>query len=623
MFFLRLLAGLAATLCAAFPVSAVTAPSFEADVRPHLETYCYKCHGSEKPKAGINLTVFTNAASIHREPKTWESVLQQLNENLMPPKDKPRPSPEERLVLIESVRHLLENPDPALVPKDPGHKLIHRLSRSEYNNTVRDLLGVDFRPADTFPVDGGGGGGFDNNASTLFIPPILMERYLDAADEILARVKPERIFVAQPGFFTSKRSTAQKIAEHFGMRAFRRPIEKGEVERLLAIYDGAIGNKEPYEQSVKKMLKVILISPHFLFRIESDRNSTGPHRITDYELASRLSYFLWASMPDEELFKLAAENRLSAPSVLEKQVNRMMHDPKARTFSENFVSQWLRVRELYTSAQPDPNKFPEFSPKLRDAMYQEPIEFFHSILSENRSLLQLLDADYTFVNEDLAKIYGIEGVKGDALRRVKLDKGGRGGILTMGSTLAVTSYPLRTSPVLRGKWVLEEILGTPPPPPPPLVDALPPDDRVVNDLTFRKRLEKHRREPNCASCHNRLDPLGFSLENFDPIGRWRAEVRGVPVDASGELPTGEKFTGPSELKQVLLAKKQQFIRNVTEKMLAYALGRGVEYYDYPTVKGIMETLAKNNYSSMTLISEIAKSYPFQYRRDDPVKLTRN
>lgn len=336
--------------------------------------------------------------------------------------------------------------------------------------------------------------------------------------------------------------------------------------------------------------------------------------LNDYELASRLSYFLWASMPDETLLELARRKNLRKPGVLEAQIARMLRSPKSKSFADSFAGQWLRVRDLYTSVQPDPKMFPSWTPALRDAAYRESVDLFHNIFQNNESVLTLLDSDYTFLNSDLAKHYGIEGVYGAEMRRVALTDKRRGGVLTQASVLALTSYNRRTSPVLRGKWVLEEILGTPPPPPPPSVATLSQDDTPNKEgLTFRQRLEQHRSKPECASCHSRMDPLGFGLENFDVTGKWRTTIADAPVDSSGVLTSGETFRGPVELKAQLLRRKSDFARNLTEKMLAYALGRGLEPYDLPAVRKITVALEKDDYRSSTLLAEIVKSYPFQYR----------
>jgi hypothetical protein len=592
--------------------------NFAKEIRPLLDEYCAKCHGASKAKGGVSFVPFTNAVSIYHDIRLWETVAQKVRE-----KEMPQPSAEQREQLAQWIGTAMKNLDEGRIPQDPGRVMIHRLSRTEYNCTIRDLLGVDTHPADKFPSEGGGGGGFDNNADTLFIPPILMERYLATAREALNQAKPERIFIARKGLLGSERGTARKVIEHFALRGFRRPVETAEVERLLGIYDQSRKGGQDYEGAVKGSLMGILVSPNFFFRSERDVPGSAPYRIGDYELASRLSYFLWSSMPDEELFELAARQRLHEPKVLEEQVQRMMHDAKARTFSDSFAGQWLRVRELKSSAQPDQGKFPAFTPALRDAMYEEVIDFFDSIVREDRSLLELLNANYTYLNADLAKLYGIEGVEGNAMRRVALKDENRGGVLAMGAVLTLTSYPLRTSPVLRGKWVLEQILGTPPPPPPPLVQSLPQNDHVVDGLTFRQQLEKHRSDPNCAGCHAKMDPLGFGLENFDAIGRWRTTLNDKPVDASGVMPGGVKFQGPVELKKTLVNRKEDFVRNLTEKMLAFALGRGLEYYDIPTVRKISKTLAERDYRSSVLIVEIVKSYPFQYRRNEPIEQASN
>jgi mono/diheme cytochrome c family protein len=416
------------TALASFAAIAAESPgAYEQEVRPLLDTYCYKCHGAQRPKGGINLSTYTNLISIYRDPRTWQTVLSQLRERNMPPDGKPQPTPEERDRLAAWVEHTLNNLEEGHVPKDPGRVVIHRLSRTEYNNTIRDLLGVETKPADKFPADGGGGGGFDNNADTLFVPPILMERYLEAAAEILDQAKPERIFIAQPGALTSNRSAARRIAGHFAMRAFRRPVEDAEVERLVSVFDAATQHNLAFEDSVKLMLKAVLASPNFLFRIERDRDLDVPYVLDEYELATRLSYFLWSSMPDEELFRLAGEKRLSDPKVLDQQVERMVLDPKAKALADNFAGQWLGVRSLQNAAQPDRRRFANFTSSLRDAMSAEPVEFFQSIVRDNASLLNLIDADYTFVNEELAKHYGIEGIEGAAMRKVKLVDSNRPG----------------------------------------------------------------------------------------------------------------------------------------------------------------------------------------------------
>ncbi|MCW5559085.1 MAG: DUF1592 domain-containing protein, partial [Verrucomicrobiae bacterium] len=560
---------------------------FLTDVRPLLESHCLDCHRGGKAKAGVNLAPFTNAASLYRDPKLWENVVRQVEERAMPPRDEEQPSEEERLRLRDTLSALLDNPDPQALPRDPGAPVIRRLNRTEYNHTLRDLLHTSLRPADRFPADGGGGAGFDNNGDTLFVPPILMENYLEAAEDVLLATDLQAIGMAAPAWYRSDRATAARNLSGFARRAFRRPVRPEERERLLTIYDAARAAGQSFDLAQKAALKAVLVSPQFLFRIEPAYPGTEPRQLSDLEVASRLSYFLWSAPPDEELLRLAETGRLSDPQVHEAQVRRLLRDPRSRALAEQFTSQWLGTRTLHTTAQPDRRRFPEFTDALRDAMAAEPVEFVAGLIRDNGSLRDLLDCDYTYANSDLARWYGVTNVSSPDLVRVALSDRARGGITGMAAVLTQTSYPLRTSPVLRGKWILEEVLGTPAPPPPPLVATLPADDRVREGLTFRQRLEEHRKNPNCASCHSRLDPLGFALENFDPVGRWRASVDGQPVDAGGVLSSGEPVEGPVELKKALLARKPLFLRHVTEKLLSYALGRGLEYYDNPTVKDLV------------------------------------
>ena len=606
----------------ALRVGAADAPAaYDAQIRPLLNTYCAKCHGPEKPKHGVNLSKFTDVASIHRDPKLWRTVLQQLNERAMPPENKPQPTDAERALLIDWIQHTLNNPDPTAFAKDPGRVTVRRLNRFEYNNTVRDLFDVGARPADAFPADGAGGGGFDNNADTLFIPPILMEQYLAAADAVLDETKDDKLLVAKPSAGLPARDAAKKVLSHWTFRCFRRPVADAELDRYLKLFDLAAARGDDFPAAVRLALKGVLVSPNFLFRIEQDKPGTEPWEVNDFEVASRLSYFLWSTMPDDELFEQAKAGKLHDPAVLEAQVRRMLKDGKSRALAESFGTQWLGVRDLLTTANPDPRRFPAFNAQLRYSMYDEAVTFVDSVFRDDAPLTTLLNANYVFVNDWLADHYGIKDRvgggdgKGEVLRRVELKDGTRGGILGLGAVLTVTSYPLRTSPVLRGKWVLEQVLGAPPPPPPPDIPELPKDDAKKDGLSFRKQLELHRKSTQCASCHNRMDPLGFGLENYDPVGRWRTELAGEPVDASGVMTTGETFKGPAELKKVLLGRKDEFVRNLTEKMLAYALGRGLEYYDQPTVKEIDDALAKNDYKASTLVLEISKSYPFRYRRN--------
>jgi hypothetical protein len=602
------------------PVWGADAPDpFAAELRPLLERYCFDCHARGRIRGGLDLRGFEAAAGIVESPELWEKVALAVRERLMPPARREQPPEEERRRLWAGILALIDEAEAGAVPIDPGRPLIRRLSRSEYDNTVRDLLGAGIRPAERFPADGSGGGGFDNNADTLFVPPILLERYLEAAAEVVEAADPAELFVARPSAELEAAAAARQLLAHHLPRAFRRPVEESDLEPYLELYTAARAEGRSFEEAVKLALRAVLVSPRFLFRIELERAGEGPQPLDDHELATRLSYFLWASMPDAELFRLADAGRLREPEVLEAQVARMLRDPRAEAFAEAFVSQWLGTSTLRTTAQPDSRRFPWYGPALAEALHREPVAFFLGLLKESGSLLDLLDAGYAYLNEELAEHYGIAGVEGQDFRRVELPSRERGGVLGMGAVHLITSYPRRTSPVLRGKWILEEILGTPAPPPPQNIKLLPPDDAPREGLTFRQRLEEHRKNPECTSCHQRMDPLGFALENFDVTGRWREEIGGVPVDASGALPGGESFAGPAELKRVLRERRDLFVKNLAERLLAYALGRGLERCDRPSVRRIVAALEAGDYRAPALILEIVKSFPFQYRRNPSLK----
>jgi len=408
-----------------------------------------------------------------------------------------------------------------------------------------------------------------------------------------------------------------KILSNLARRAYRRPVTTAEVAALSRFVALARTDKKSVEQGIQLAIQAMLVSPNFLFHIERDPFPTDPtrvHKITDVELASRLSYFLWNSMPDEELLALAETKKLSVPATLDAQVKRMLADPKSSAMAENFAGQWLEVRNL-DSIKPDPQKFPAWGPELRDAMKMETRLFFDSILRENRPIGEFISARYTFLNEFLADYYGIEGVKGPDFRRVELTTDQRGGILSQGSVLAVSSYPHRTSVVIRGKYILQNVLGTPPPPPPPDVPAL--DDAATGTTaSLRQQMEKHRSNAVCASCHSKMDPLGFGLENYDAIGKWRTKDGTFDVDSSGVLPSGKSFKNPSEMRQILTSMLPDISRNLTEKMLIYSLGRGLKRYDKPTVQDITKKLDASGNGFQNLILEVVRSLPFQSRRGE-------
>ena len=429
-----------------------------------------------------------------------------------------------------------------------------------------------------------------------------------------------RIFGCHPARASDEEPCAREILETLARRAYRRPVTDSDVETLLRFY--RTGRSEGnFERGIQEALTRLLVSPQFLFRIERDPaniQADAIYRISDLELASRLAFFLWSSIPDDRLLDVAARGRLRNPGVLEEQVRRMLADPRATALVTNFGGQWLHIRNL-KAVDPEASAFPEFDDNLREAFQRETELFLESQLRDDRPLEELLTANYTFVNERLARFYGIRNVYGAHFRRVPLNDPRRAGLLGHGSILTVTSYATRTSPVVRGKYLLDNILGAPPPPPPPNVPPLAESAEAGQPLaSVRERMEAHRQNPVCAACHTRMDPLGFALENFDAIGRWRTMDGTSVIDASGVLPDGTPFAGPDEFRQALLMRSAEFIRTFTEKLLTYALGRAVQAYDMPAVRTIIRDAAPTNHRWSSLVLGIVESRPFQMRKAQEV-----
>ncbi|HLG97770.1 MAG TPA: DUF1592 domain-containing protein [Bryobacteraceae bacterium] len=624
---------------------------------------------------------------------------------------------------------------PSTQASDPEHVTARRLNRAEYNDTVRDLLAIDFQPAADFPADDFGNG-FDNIGDVLSLSPLLMEKYLSAAEKIAqAAILPPPIpkptivrhgrgenrgSLKSPGLIVSHRFPAEadytfvvsvggrpdplRLAfsldghafpvadvdravddrgtvefhahvapgEHnlaaelipggppvpdteflsgrskkplrdpsvgsieirgpynpaplppsqsyrrvftctdpagpnsltcarvdlanLARRAYRRPVTDSEIDALIHFVDNALQHGDSFEQGMQVALTAMLVSPHFLFRIER-----APH--TQFELATRLSYLLWSSMPDDELFRLASEQRLGDPGVLQAQVRRMLANSKSRALVDNFGAEWLGLRAL-DSAKPDPGRFPDFNDALLRDMRRETELFFQSIVREDRSILDFIDAPYTFVNARLAQFYGFPEIDSNQFQRVQLPPNShRGGVITQAAILTASSFPTRTSPVLRGKWILDNLLNAPPPPPPPGVPNL--DENAIGSAgSMRQQLEAHRANPVCNGCHAMMDPLGFGLENFDAIGRWRTHDGDFPIDSTGRLPNGKTFDGPDGLKQFLLSDKTAFTKCLAEKLMTYALGRGLEDYDQPALQAVVADTAAANYKFSALIGSI-------------------
>lgn len=588
-------------------------------VAPFIKTYCLDCHSNKRPtEAGVNFSPALKTPGHSAFSPLWKKSIGRVKAHDMPPEyaDK-QPTDAERQMFADWLAKVK-----FLSPKDPGLFVIRRLTKTEYGNTLHDLFGVEPAIANDLP-DEVSGEGYLNSLS-----PLQIELYLVIADKVLDMVlSPEgagptemqkRLFGEAPAPETDARVAAREVARSLARKAYRRPPSQSEVDVLIEVFDLGRQNQLTYPASLRLMLRAILVSPQFLFITPAEEAQPGAEIVPldDYQLASRLSYFLWATMPDDELTALANGGKLHEPPILKAQVKRMLGDPRSRALFDGFGAQWLGLGD-WTSKTFDPVQFPQMTGALRSAMYDEARLFFESIVRENQNIITFIDGDYTFLNETLAPIYGLERtVRGPAMRKVRLSDGNRGGILGMPGILAATSFPNRTSPVRRGVWVLEQVLGDHVPPAPPDVPALEKQDpAAVAKLTLRQRTELHRTNPVCANCHNTLDPIGFGLENFDAIGRWRdQEENGGVIDASGELPGGKRFSRPKELKVLIAGRSADFSRNLAERLLAYALCRRLEGYDEIVVDELMQEIAAEEYRMQTLISAIVTSYPFTHRR---------
>ncbi|MCC6793589.1 MAG: DUF1592 domain-containing protein [Candidatus Hydrogenedentes bacterium] len=698
------------------PAARAEGPTYEKDFQPVVQQFCMPCHDAEHIKGDLDLERFKTDKEVIDSIAIWQRIAKRIESKEMPPRRSPQPTDEEKQKMLAWIATL--KPDTIdcdqLASEEtaswyPGYVMSRRLNRAEYQNTLRDLLGIELDVMHLFPADGAGGEGFDNNGSSLFLSAIQIEKYLEAADLAVETALPKnsrirvsassnsnsypegitarfprratklseygvfypegitahspglarrsrfdeggatlgtstptlsstpngvadgtpseiefaadndsitpsnRLITAVPSRKLPARDAARIVLTDFAQRAWRRPIAPEEIEDLLDAFDEAQKRRDGYEESIKFAFKAALVSPHFLFLAEPEPETPGNYELDDYQLATRLSYFLWSSMPDDELFLLALRDELHNTETLQKQIARMLKDPKAKALGEQFGLQWMGITQLGETTKPDATRFPEFDEAMAKTMKDEAATFFTYIVQEDRSLLELIDARYTFANDGLAKIYGLENVTGPELRKVDLADENRGGVMGMAAMLTMTSHPLRTSPVLRGKWVLEQLLGDRVPPPPPNVAQLPEDDHQPDGLTFRQRMELHRKNPDCASCHQRMDPIGFGLENFDPIGRWRTEQAGQALDASGELPDGRKFNGPKELKAIVMSQKDQFATNLSRKMVGYALGRSLTQYDDCVINNCVSALKDSDYKPSAMITQIVLSYPFRHR----------
>jgi hypothetical protein len=733
---------------------------FRDTYRPWLEKYCGECHFGATVKAGVILEADATVEAILLHSETWNAVRRALSEHEMPPDESPQPDAASREAMVGWLNHVLETLYCSARP-NAGAVTIRRLNRNEYRNTVRDFVGVDYEPAREFPGDDTGYG-FDNIGDVLSLPPILLEKYLAAAEQIAQRaiidpaaLRTDRTYLgsdfdtcrgsyigatamvvaengaigtktelAAPGRYsievtatghqagdepvrfgvlvdgrtvetfeiasaspktetkslevdlpagevtlgiqflndfldrddprpvgndrnlvvesarirgpaaippealpqshrklvtvnpdeqTSQLGAARIMIPQWLAQGFRRPPTEDETNRLVEFFRMAQADGHSFEQSLRLVLQAILVSPHFLFRVEEPIPEDGTARsLTDYELATALSYFLWGTMPDAALFAAAAEGRLANESEYRRQIERMLADPKATNLVENFAVQWLQLRQL-DQATPSAGAFPEFSEELRESMRRETLLFVGRVIRGNESILRLLNSRESFLDERLAAHYGVEGVAGTEFRSVDMSPVRRGGLLTQASILTLSSYPARTSPVKRGKWIMENLLGEMPPPPDPM--AMPLDEQRELTGTLRQRMEQHRKNPACASCHERMDALGFALENYDAIGRWRELDAREPIDATAAFPDGTTFRGADELQQLLSGPESKaFLHCFAEKLLIFALGRGLEYEDQCAVDEILRQAGEQEFRANAIITGIALSQPFRQRQ---------
>ena len=601
--------------------------SFEKDILPILQENCFSCHGDGEAKGDLSLDGFKTANDVHRGYKIWEKIRKLVLANEMPPqKKKKRPDAKQRALLTDWTRQTLDT-FYRTAPPDPGRVTVRRLNRAEYNNTIRDLMRVDFKPARDFPADDSGYG-FDNIGDVLTMSPLLMEKYFAAAERIVAKAVAvpnadgrivatpfQKFYFRYPVPPKLRRNAAEGFVRTFLARAYRRPVRAEEVRRLTLLAKQVVDDGASFEHGIRMAVVATLVSPHFLFRWEFDgapKNPKAIRSLNEHELASRISFFIWNSIPDDTLMELARRGQLRKN--LPAQIRRMLRDAKAQSLVANFTGQWLQLRNLEMH-QPDKRLFSAFNNELRADMRRETEMLFAHVMRENRSMVDLLDANYTFVNDRLANWYGLKNVKGGQFRIVSLNGTPRGGVLTHASVLTLTSDPNRTSPVKRGKYVLENILGTPPPPAPDNVPELESDAELKG--TLRQQMVKHRENPVCASCHQKMDPIGFAFENFDAVGRWRTLDNGEPINAASQLDSGEKFRDATGLRKILAVRKRDlFVRCLTEKMLTFALGRGLEFYDKRAVDGIVKQMERDGFKFETLVMGIVKSLPFDMKRGE-------
>lgn len=587
---------------------------FHALAAPFLSQYCCSCHDSVKHKGSLDLTEIPSLSGGERR-RIYEKVAERVAGGKMPPRTAAQPGDNDRSLFISYINRLAT----ATLPETAapaGRVVTRRLNRDQFDRTVRDLTGISYDSTRTFPVDPAGHG-FDSIGDVLSVSPLWIEKYFDAAREITDR------FLADPAssnlYFAktahSNRAEMKASMARFMRRAFRRPPSGPEVATRMELFETAVEGGAAVEEGLRAAVMSILLSPHFLFRVEGyagPRATTPSIILTDHEIATRLSYLLWSTMPDEEMDRLADAGMLHDPDVIRRQAVRMVRDTKSRALADGFGAQWFRYREILDRAV-DFRRFPNFNDGVRRAMYEECALLMDSVVRENRSILELIESKETYVNETLAHYYHLPGVKGPAMRRITVPDRRRGGMPVSGAVLTVTSYPLRTSAVLRGKWILDEMLNDPPAPPPAIVPPLPQDDMQTKPMTPRARLEKHRADNACGACHHKIDPPGFALENYDAAGAWRDQFQDLPIDASTMMEDGTPISGPGGLKDYLLSKQDIFARAFSERLFTYATGRPPADADEALLRRIVDECARDGFRFETILLSIVTSRPFLYR----------
>lgn len=625
---------------------------YDQKILPILKAKCFSCHEGDASDGELDLSRYADGMVAFEKIDVWDRVGKRVRLKEMPPEGSPQLNDPEKAVVHRWLDAKPESQDCAKLATDEttswyrGVVMSRRLTRTEYLNTIRSLTGLKVGKQFSLPSDGAGGEGFDTNGDSLFTSPIHVEQFLAIAGDLVDRLLEPNVTSSLTGLkvlfpeqtaaerrqllaMTRDRNSventgrsddrsdfargrARQAVTRFARLAFRRPVTTDEVSDLMKLFDRRWQRNQSFRNSLGDPLKAILVSPRFLFLVEPEAEEGGVQRLTQHQLATRLSLFLWSTGPNEWLLNLADARQLETNDQIAAVAREMMADAAARSLGENFGLQWLGLAGFHQTSIPDRDVFPEFTQAIANDFREEAIRTVARVFQEDRPLIELLTSDHVVVNQRLADFYGVPVSASTSWQAVPSGDSQRGGVLTLGATLLKTSYPRRTSPVLRGQWVLEHLLGSHVPPPPPNVPALD-ETTAMTAVSFRKQLEQHRANPECASCHNRMDPLGFGLENFDATGQFRTTDSGGPIDSSGKLPSGDTFRGAGELKQILLNRRAEFEQNLIRRLLGFALGRELNKFDKCVVEDCQKALQQNEGRASAVIQTIVTSYPFQHR----------